>query len=445
MHFGKVALAGAPRQIESGRPPATPRRGVTLIAAVFPRGSYNQKNMAKKTVSLGSKKMSSSGSKKNKRSSGPRRDLQASRRYSKNLVESDEDSDELLSKIAHAALIDGVSYAALAAANSCSISQIARWVNRARQRGIAEVYVYPSSRAELENQLNSLYKLEYSRVVPTEETVRKQMEMLGRHAAILLDRLLDGPGLKHCLCTGGLSQFHTMRQIEDRKRDVEFWPTALHGRGPDYQKDVHIAPPTNMTLAWTRCGEIENRFPHGVTVPPYLDSVRKKITEKSESGHPLPFATRLEIAQQAVAEIENEWYVKNFLEEQDKILPHVAILGTGSIEKDAQDRAKAPSLTVLQLLDGIVSWEEMQQESAAAELGYCFYDDKGQYLPKLKFFCGASHERLRRMRDARRSVVLVSGCAERAKAIRSVLMSKLISHLVIDFATAQLVLGTVTR
>jgi DNA-binding transcriptional regulator LsrR (DeoR family) len=196
------------------------------------------------------------------------------------------------------------------------------------------------------------------------------LKQWGEEAAAYFNRI-TAKGQHHVGVTGGLPVLQFCEALGPRKREnVDVYTTALIGRGPAADKTVpvdpllHIDPLVNATILWSKCGSIPGHC-HYATVPPFHPPDRSAIASELDAL----------LRRKPVSDAIN--------------LMNKITIAIGSIGLTRSPASLTKEHTMIDLVRPIVSPEELADEGAFADFGYCPFDLAGNGDSKWRFFLTA--------------------------------------------------------
>ncbi len=242
-------------------------------------------------------------------------------------------------------------------------------------------------------------------VIPYENDCAVLLKSLAKAAAEYFDERVR-PGMKIAI-GGGYLIYEMISALPDKKRDIEIYPTALIGRGPDIS---HIDPIITATLLWAKSGRQPDSG-HYVTLPP-LES--RDTTLKS--------------AKRVYAKLLGQEKVRAVYEGMKKV--DAVFSSIGALNADPEYKAVTQYATKNLLEE--MSAKENELNGAVGDINYSFFDRNGATKPEWNPFPTLGVTDLAEMaRDCEKRVVVIAG-SYKMEALEGVVSGRLCNVLITD-------------
>jgi len=250
----------------------------------------------------------------------------------------------------------------------------------ARNRGIVTISFPPNVgemealQSELKERFEFLDEVTGIPNVPG-ETYESLLSRWGSVAARYFEREARQHDCEHGKLRVGVTGGKTLNAFvnaisPEERHHVDIHTLALVGRGhmPEpkagEKKFAHINPIVNATLLWMKSGGIPGRL-HYATITPYPSTLsRTKLREELDKANGQP-------------------EIHDAVKQMSRV--DLAFVGLGEADSDEEDRLDA-QLTMTQLLNPIISLNDLRTEKAAGDLGYNLFRKDGSGDDKWRFF-----------------------------------------------------------
>jgi len=306
---------------------------------------------------------------------------------------------------------------------------------------------------ELAARLQKKYNLKQVFIAPPGPPIRKAEDaplypFLLRNLAILaadyFDELVnrqeqENPGQPYRIgIAGGESLYAFVQAVQEKRRpQVHIHATAVVAHGQLEPSASHVDPSTNATNLWTKCGGEPGQV-HYTTMTPF---------DTEERGP----AARRYIKRELKRLLENK-KIRAVLTEALEL--DVAFVGLGTLppppskDKPASkaDATLRDRLTMVSLIQPLITLKELRDEGAIGDLAYCLFDEECNSREDWRFFPTVGdvpedyeHKGVnfyRHMVDQRRPVVAIAG-PFKVGPIKAALKGRLINVLLTDEHTAR--------
>jgi DNA-binding transcriptional regulator LsrR (DeoR family) len=268
---------------------------------------------------------------------------------------------------------------------------------------------------------------ETDRLLPVETPAQYQrmLRKWGRATADLLTTLLNrrGDTPTHIGVTGGESILEVVTAMTEQERpNLHIHTTALVGQGRLAKEATHVLPIVTASILWAKAGRCPGRIEYA-TVPPF------------PVGKPGPIARAAAWAQ--LDDMAKQAPIREVIEAMDQI--DIALAGVGIVNPPTNAPALRSRITMTEILQNVVTPEQLDKEGAVADLSYNFVSATGQPNDKWRFFLSAGHYSdhpglrfFQRMVKEGKTVIAIAGSAYKVPGIRAALASKGFNFLVTD-------------
>jgi DNA-binding transcriptional regulator LsrR (DeoR family) len=240
----------------------------------------------------------------------------------------------------------------------------------------------------------------------------------------------DNPGQPFRIgISGGTSLYQFVKAVPEKLRpNVHVHATSVVAHGQLETSGSHVDPSTNCTNLWTKAGGLPGQC-HYTTMTPFDTDARglpegRKFIKKELKR--LTGNRKIEAVLTAAQEID------------------VAFTGLGTLTPPpGADAILMNQLTMMSLLQPIITLKDLATEKAVGELSYCLFDENGDSNDHWRFFpmVGDFSEYkgvdfYRHMCEQRKTVVAIAG-PYKLDPIKAALKGKLINVLITDEHTAR--------
>jgi len=255
-------------------------------------------------------------------------------------------------------------------------------------------------RSDLEQKLLKKYPHLKDVYVVTGKEITQAHEydaLLNRWAAMAadyLDRRVDhaaaaGKELHICM-SGGETIFEVVNNLPIKNREhVFYYASALIGRY--HMVDTsHVDAIANVQVAWSRSGRRQGRCIYA-TVTPY-----------DLSGSGKSYEERRRMVMEEINSLSENPLIRQSLGDLDRM--DIAIVGLGIVTEPANDKLRGVRFSATSLLRSTahIVAEDLLNDGAQGEIGYCYFDAEGAgNNDKWHFYLTAGDQR---KDDARRGV-----------------------------------------
>jgi DNA-binding transcriptional regulator LsrR (DeoR family) len=295
-----------------------------------------------------------------------------------------------------------------------SVTQVVRWLERAKGDGIVQFMFNPPRFAVLEERLMARFDCLREVIVaaiPEGVDYRTHIELLGRAAAGFFER--NATENSRVAISGGSTLAALIEALPLRQRQIQIFPTAIIGRGPHIGE--HIDPMVTVTLLWAKCGRLPD-MAYYATVPPYDG----RATWETAPENKLDWL-----------KIEKVRAVWEGMQGADLV---VASLGPVDAPEDYFEVTGPTIIREVSELGVEVEW--LHEQGIVGDINYSFFDANGQSKAAWDFFLSIPITVLRNMAaDRAKKVALVAG-RHKLACLRAALRGRLCSVLITDDVTA---------
>jgi DNA-binding transcriptional regulator LsrR (DeoR family) len=317
--------------------------------------------------------------------------------------------------------------------------KVSTLLTEARLRGIVKIEILDLSGDDLPNRLLKKFPhLQKVLIVPGSPIngLVEYVETLKRFAVVAADYFEHEAEQRHAkrkLLRVGISGGETLLEFvnavpERRRPNVHIHTTALIGLGGRKMSVSHVDPATNAMILWGKKGRYLGQC-HFATVTPY---------DNPHRGHD----SRKFIAEQIKLLAKNT-AIKPILQGMDQIDIAFTAIGTLNPPVKQLTHEYRNRMTMVGVLEPLVSLKEIAAEGAVADLSYCLIDRNGESDPKWEFFLTAGYFSqyrgiafYRHMVDQGKKVVAIAG-PYKVPAISAALRAKAFNVWITDEDSAR--------
>jgi deoxyribonucleoside regulator len=314
-----------------------------------------------------------------------------------------ERKGDLLLECARLHYVDKLNKTQIAARLQISGTHVARLLREAEEAGIVEISVrLPSDYDKLEAELRDRFGLHAVKVVDFSDDYEHLLKNLGRGGAALFEEICQIRWGARVGLGGGVTLYEVVEALDTKPRQIELYPLALVGRGPELE---HVDSVFLVTALYFKSRPGAKAFVVGV--PPLPQS---RLKAEKFTADLLTEVDEVREVYQAARDVE------------------VAFVGLGTLPPD-RGMLKEFGKVGLDL-------KTLKGKDAVGILNYNYFDHRGEQLGE--YFLTVSVEDLRDMsRNAEKKVVLVAGGLHKFEAIKVALATRMFNVLVTDHRMAQ--------
>lgn len=299
--------------------------------------------------------------------------------------------------------IDKLNKTQIAARLQISGTHVARMLREAEEAGIVEISVkLPADHGKLEAELTERFGLQGMKVVDFTDDYEQLLKNLGRGGAALFEEICQIRLGARVGVGSGITLYQVVEALDTKPRQIELYPLALVGRGPELE---HVDSVFLVTALYFKSRPAAKAFVVGV--PPLPQSRPKAQT----------FAAGLLTE---VDEVRDVYQAARDVE--------VAFVGLGTLPPE-RGTLKEFGKVGLDL-------RTLKEKGAVGTMNYNFFDGRGRQIGE--YFLTASVQDLKEMSgNAEKKVILVAGGLHKFEAIKVALATRMFNTLVTDHRTAQ--------
>ncbi|MBI3326293.1 MAG: hypothetical protein HYZ81_06280 [Nitrospinae bacterium] len=319
-------------------------------------------------------------------------------------IQSSQDrKSELRLECARLYYVDKLNKTQIAARLQISGTHVARVLREAEDAGIVEITVkLPADHGKLEADLRDRFGLQGIKVVDFTDDYEQLLKNLGRGGAALFEEICQIRLGARVGVGGGVTLHEVVEALDTKPRQIELYPLALVGRGPELE---HVDSVYLVTALYFKSRPAAKAFVVGV---PPLPQSRPKAQKFAASL--LTEVDEVQEVYQAARDVE------------------VAFVGLGTLPPD-RGMLKEFGKVGLDL-------KTLKGKGAVGVMNYNFFDGRGGQIGE--YFLTASVEDLKDMSgNPEKKVVLVAGGLHKFEAIKVALATRMFNTLVTDHRTAQ--------
>jgi len=300
----------------------------------------------------------------------------------------------------------------------CSATQVANLLREAEDDGILRIEVCLPRLERLRLDLIHRFDVLKDAIVIPHETVHSVLlRLLGKAAAEYFD-VHVGAGARVAL-GGGFLVYELISSLTDKKRDVDAFPLALIGQGPDIS---HIDPMIVLTMLWAKSGRLPNRAHYMTILPPEnvgsLPEVKKHYDQLRKSNKK----------------------IRELLEQITKVDFAFASIGGMEVDQGYQQATQDKTQNMLSVWG--IEKNDLREKGVVGDIAYSFYDTDGQQTrPEWDPTPSIGVKGLQRLAaDPQKRVVVVVG-GYKITSLRAALRGRLFNVLICDEITAEALLA----
>lgn len=311
--------------------------------------------------------------------------------------------EEVLLECARLHYVDKLNKTQIAARLGISGTHVARLLREAERAGIVEISVkLPADHRNLEAELSERFDLQAVRVVDFSDDYEQLLKNLGRGGAALFEEICQIRLGARVGLGGGVTLYEVVEALDTKPRQIELYPLALVGRGPELE---HVDSEFLVTALYFKSRPAAKAFVVGV--PPLPQS---RLKAQKFAASLLTEVDEVRQVYQAARDVE------------------VAFVGLGSLP---------PTRGMLKEFGKVgLDLKTLKEKGAVGLMNYNHFDGQGGQIGE--YFLTVSIQDLKDMsRDAEKKVVLVSGGLHKFEATKVALNTRMFNTLVTDDRTAQ--------
>jgi deoxyribonucleoside regulator len=315
-----------------------------------------------------------------------------------------EHKNDLLLECARLHYVDKLNKTQIAARLQISGTHVARLLREAEEAGIVEITVrLPADHDKLEAELRERFGLHAVKVVDYSDDYEHLLKNLGRGGAALFEEICQIRWAARVGVGGGITLYEVVEALETKPRQIELYPLALVGRGPELE---HVDSVFLVTALYFKSRPGAKAFVVGVPPLPQSRAKAQKFTADL-----LNEIDEVREVHQAARDVE------------------VAFVGLNALPPD---RGMLKEFTKVGL-----DLKALKAKGAVGVINYSHFDGRGQQIGE--YFLSVSVQDLKDMaRNAEKKVVVVAGGLHKFEAIKVGLTHKMFNALVTDHRTARM-------
>ena len=315
-----------------------------------------------------------------------------------------EEKNELLLECARLHYVDKLNKTQIAARLQISGTHVARLLREAEESGIVEITVQlPADHDKLEAELQERFGLHAVKVVDFSDDYEHLLKNLGRGGAALFEEICQIRWAARVGIGGGVTLYEVVEALETKPRQIELYPLALVGRGPELE---HVDSVFLVTALYFKSRPGAKAFVVGV--PPLPQS---RVKAQKFTADLLTEIDEVRDVYQAARDVE------------------VAFVGLNAL---APDRGMLKEFTKVGL-----DLKTLKAQGAVGTINYSHFDGQGQQIGE--YFLSVSVQDLKDMaHNPEKKVVLVAGGLHKFEAIKVGLTHRMFNALVTDHRTARM-------
>jgi deoxyribonucleoside regulator len=315
-----------------------------------------------------------------------------------------EHKNDLLLECARLHYVDKQNKTQIAARLQISGTHVARLLREAEEAGIVEITVrVPADHDKLEVELQERFGLHAVKVVDYSDDYEHLLKNLGRGGAALFEEICQIRWAARVGVGGGITLYEVVEALETKPRQIELYPLALVGRGPELE---HVDSVFLVTALYFKSRPGAKAFVVGV--PPLPQS---RVKAQKFTADLLNEIDEVREVYQAARDVD------------------VAFVGLNALPPD---RGMLKEYTKVGL-----DLKALKAKGTVGVINYSHFDGRGQQLGE--YFLSVSVQDLKDMaRNAEKKVVVVAGGLHKFEAIKVGLTHKMFNALVTDHRTARM-------
>ena len=266
------------------------------------------------------------------------------------------------------------------------------------------------------------------------ETTNQYGELLQRFALAAADHFDDllkshtSDMPLHVGISGGETLLEFVNAVpEQTRKNLHLHATTVVPHGQLAMSASHVDPSTNATILWAKSGRLPGHC-HYTTVTPY-------DTKKRGMEARVFIRERLE-------ELDRNSKIRAVIQGMQNL--DVVYAGIGTLTPPAKaDPIMKNRLTIMSLLEPLVTMKDLIKEKAVGDVSYCLIDADGNTSDDWRFFPRVGdysefkgEEFYRKMVEKKKAVIAMAG-PYKLQPIKAALRGKLINTLITDEETAR--------
>jgi len=315
-----------------------------------------------------------------------------------------EHKNDLLLECARLHYIDKLNKTQIAARMQISGTHVARLLREAEEAGIVEITVrLPAEHDKLEAELRDRFGLHAVKIVDFSDDYEHLLKNLGRAGAAVFEEICQIRWGARVGLGGGITLHEVVESLETKPRQIELYPLALVGRGPELE---HVDSVFLVTALYFKSRPAAKAFVVGV--PPLPQS---RLKAQKFTADLLTEVDEVREVYQAARDVE------------------VAFVGLNTLPPD---RGMLKEFTKVGL-----DLKALKAKGAVGVINYSHFDGRGQQIGE--YFLSVSVQDLKDMaRNPEKKVVVVAGGLHKFEAIKVALTHRMFNMLVTDHRTARM-------
>jgi deoxyribonucleoside regulator len=315
-----------------------------------------------------------------------------------------EQKNQLLLECARLYYVDKLNKTQIAARLQISGTHVARLLREAEEAGIVEITVrLPADHDKLEAELQERFGLHAVKVVDFSDDYEHLLKNLGRGGAALFEEICQIRWGARVGLGGGITLYEMVEALETKPRQIELYPLALVGRGPELE---HVDSVFLVTALYFKSRPAAKAFVVGV--PPLPQS---RLKAQRFTADLLTEVDEVREVYQAARDVE------------------VAFVGLSPLPPD---RGMLKEFTKVGL-----DLKTLKAKGAVGVINYNNFDGRGQQIGDY-FLCVSVQDLKDMARNAEKKVVLVAGGLHKFEAIKVALAHRMFNMLVTDHRMARM-------
>ncbi len=296
-----------------------------------------------------------------------------------------------------------------------SPTQVGLLLREAVREGLVNISVNMPFFTVLQEQLRHKFELAEAIVVPSDKDITILLQNLSQATAEYFEKYVSD-GAKVAVGGGHLT-YRMIDRLTDKKREIDIYPTAIIGRGPDV---AHIDPIVLVTLLWAKSGQ-QHRRAHYVTLTP-----------------PVENSTTNEVAEHYKALLKDNEKLATLMRRIETV--DYVFCSIGSLDSN-QDYVTAVNKTSQNLLDEMkLNKEALRNAGAIGDIAYSYFDADGKTKKDWSIFPSIGINNLQKLSKSTNKRVVVTVGGYKIDSLRAVLKGGLCNTIITDAEAAKRVL-----
>jgi DNA-binding transcriptional regulator LsrR (DeoR family) len=315
-----------------------------------------------------------------------------------------EHKSDLLLECARLHFVDKLNKTQIAGRLQISGTHVARLLREAEEAGIVEITVrLPADHDKLAAELRERFGLHAVKVVDYSDDYEHLLKNLGRGGAALFEEICQIRWATRVGVGGGITLHEVVEALETKPRQIELYPLALVGRGPELE---HVDSVFLATALYFKSRPGAKAFVVGVPPLPQSRTKAQRFTADL-----LNEIDEVREVYQAARDVEVAFVGLNALPPERGVLKEFSKVG--------------------------LDLKVLKARGAVGVINYNHFDGRGQQIGE--YFLSVSVQDLKDMaHNPEKKVVVVAGGLHKFESIKVGLMYKMFNALVTDHRTARL-------